>query len=295
MSAPVRGAPDVAPTTAAEIAVARTRHELVLARAPLPGPVGFVPTMGALHAGHESLVRRARDESASVVASIFVNPTQFGPGEDYDRYPRDEAADLRRFAELGVDLAFVPSVEAIYPSGFSTSVDPGPLGEVLEGRVRPGHFRGVATVVAVLFGLVRPDVAYFGQKDGQQTVVIGRVVRDLAIPVEIRVCATVREPDGLALSSRNAYLSTEERSAATVLHRALTALEATYTDGERSGDRLRDVMAATVASERLATLEYASVADLDDLRELGRVDRPALASLAVRFPSTRLIDSLRLG
>ena len=277
------------------VPVVRTRAELRDARDALRGPVGFVPTMGALHAGHDSLVRRARDESASVIASIFVNPRQFGPGEDFERYPRDESADLSRFASLGADLVFVPPVEEVYPSGFGTTIDPGPVGEVLEGRVRPGHFRGVATVVTILFALVRPDVAYFGQKDGQQTVVIRRLVRDLALPVELRVCPTVREPDGLALSSRNAYLTPDERAAAPVLHRALSRVDEAYRAGERSGDRLRELMTSTVAGEQLASVEYVSVADRDDLHELDSVDRPALASLAVRFPSTRLIDSLPLG
>jgi pantoate--beta-alanine ligase len=275
--------------------VVRSRADLRAARASLREPVGLVPTMGALHAGHDSLVRRARDECASVITSIFVNPTQFGPGEDLARYPRDEAADLRRLAELGVDLVFAPSVPEIYPEGFSTRVDPGPLGEVLEGAARPGHFRGVATVVSILLELAAPQRAYFGQKDGQQAIVIRRVVQDLGLPVDIRVCPTVRETDGLAISSRNAYLSAEERAAATVLSRALNAVSDAYESGERNAVWLRRLMTRTVAAESLAQLDYASVADVEELAEVDVVDRPALVSLAVRFPSVRLIDCLPLG
>jgi pantoate--beta-alanine ligase len=264
------------------------------ARRTLREPVGLVPTMGALHAGHDSLVRSARDECASVITSIFVNPAQFGPEEDFERYPRDERADLERLAGLGVDLVFAPPAEEIYPAGFTTQLDPGAPGEVLEGAARPGHFRGVATVVAILFELAAPQRAYFGQKDGQQAIVIRRLVRDLALPVEIRVCPTVREPDGLAISSRNAYLSAEERAAAPVLLRALSAVSDAYEAGERNGEWLRRLMSRTVAAEPLAQLEYASVADVEELAELDAVDRPALASLAVRFPSTRLIDCLPL-
>jgi pantoate--beta-alanine ligase len=273
----------------------RTRDELRAARARLPEPVGLVPTMGALHAGHDSLVRAARQESASVIATIFVNPTQFGPGEDFDRYPRDEAADLERLTTFGVDLVFAPSVETVYPRGFSTTVDPGPLGEILEGAVRPGHFRGVSTVVTILLQLAAPQRAYFGQKDGQQAIVVRRVVRDLGLPVEIRVMPTVREPDGLAVSSRNVYLSPTERAAAPVLHRALSDAAEAYEAGERSAESMRRLMRRAVESEPLAQLDYVSVADADDLGELDVVDRPALVSLAVRFGSTRLIDCLPLG
>jgi pantoate--beta-alanine ligase len=275
--------------------VVRTRAQMRTARRSLREPVGLVPTMGALHAGHDSLVRRARDESASVITSIFVNPTQFGPGEDFERYPRDERGDLERLAGLGVDLVFAPPVDEIYPAGFTTRVDPGPLGEVLEGAARPGHFRGVATVVAILFELAAPQRAYFGQKDGQQAIVIRRMVHDLALPVDIRVCPTIREADGLAISSRNSYLSAEERAAAPVLHRALSAVSDAYDAGERSAEWLRRLMTRTVAEQPLARLEYASVGDMDELAELDVVDGPALASLAVRFPSTRLIDCLPLG
>lgn len=228
------------------------------------------------------------------MASIFVNPTQFGPGEHFRGYPRDEATDVAMLEAAGVDVAFLPTVEEIYPKGASTSVDVGRIGEVLEGAHRPGHFRGVATVVTVLLSLVGPDRAYFGQKDGQQVVVIKRLVRDLGLPVEIVVCPTVRESDGLALSSRNRYLSKEQRQAASVLHRALSEALRLYGAGERRGDQLREAMRVVIAGEPLAQADYVSIADGETLEELGVVDRPALASLAVRVGGTRLIDCLRL-
>ena len=275
--------------------VVRTVAELREARAALRGPVGFVPTMGALHEGHASLMTAARGESASVVASVFVNPTQFGPNEDFTRYPRDESADLAMLESLGVDLAFLPSVDEMYPSGATTYVDVGPVGDVLEGAARPGHFRGVATVVTKLFSMVQPDRAYFGQKDGQQSVVVKRLVRDLALPVEIVVCPTVREPDGLALSSRNRYLTPEERAQAPALDRALQAASAAAADGERSADKLRALMLDALAPATLGKPDYVSIADAETLEEMSVLDRPALASLAVRFPSARLIDCQPLG
>jgi pantoate--beta-alanine ligase len=261
----------------------------------LPEPVGFVPTMGALHEGHASLVRRAREECKSVVASIFVNPTQFGPNEDFAQYPRDEKADLAMLEDLGVDVAFLPTVEEIYPEGSSTSVDVGRPGEVLEGAARPGHFRGVATVVTILFNLVQPTRAYFGQKDGQQAVVVTRLVRDLGLPVEIVVCPTVRESDGLALSSRNRYLSTHERLDAPALYRALTAAADVAARGQTSAEELRGAMRLELATATLGKLDYVSIADAETLEELETLDRPALASLAVRFPSARLIDCLPIS
>ena len=275
--------------------VVRTVGELRDARATLPGPVAFVPTMGALHEGHASLVNAARGESASVVASVFVNPTQFGPNEDFKRYPRDESADLALLESLGVDLSFLPSVEVMYPSGATTFVDVGPVGEVLEGAARPGHFRGVATVVAKLFSMVQPDRAYFGQKDGQQSVVVNRLVRDLALPVEIVTCPTVREPDGLALSSRNRYLTPEERAQAPALYRALQAAAKGATEGEGSADKLRALILDALTPATLGKPDYVSIADAETLEELSVLDRPALASLAVRFPSARLIDCQPLG
>ena len=272
--------------------VARTRAELREARAALAGPVGFVPTMGALHEGHGSLARRTRDECQSVVASVFVNPTQFGPNEDFTKYPRDEAADLELLESLGVDLAFLPSVEEMYPPGVTTSVEVGRLGEILEGAFRPDHFSGVATVVATLFNLVQPDRAYFGQKDGQQSVVIRRMVRDLAIPVDVIVCPTVREADGLAMSSRNRYLTPDERQQAPALNRALTEAAAAIAEGETDADRVRLLMASELLNAPLGVPDYVSIADADSLEELETIDRPVLASLAVRFPSARLIDCL---
>jgi pantoate--beta-alanine ligase len=274
--------------------VARDRASLANARSALADPVGFVPTMGALHDGHASLVRRARGDNASVVVSIFVNPAQFGPNEDLSRYPRDEAGDLAMLESLGADVVFVPTVDEIYPPGSMTSVDVGAIGEVLEGASRPGHFRGVATVVAILFDLIRPQRAYFGQKDGQQTVVVKKLVRDLGLPIEIVVVPTVREPDGLALSSRNRYLTADERVQAPALYRALIAAHEALERGEQSAGRLRTLMRAELATTPLGNPDYVSVADATTLQELERVDRPALASLAVRFPSARLIDCLPL-
>jgi pantoate--beta-alanine ligase len=275
--------------------VARSVAELRKARAALPGVVGLVPTMGALHEGHTALVNAARATNDSVVASIFVNPTQFGPNEDFTRYPRDEGADLATFESLGVDLVFAPSVDEMYPPGDSTFVDVGRLDEVLEGAARPGHFRGVATVVTKLFAMVQPDRAYFGQKDGQQSVVVRRFTRDLALPVEIVVCPTVREPDGLALSSRNRYLSANERAQAPALYRALQVAMGAAAEGERSADHLRALMLDALAPATLGKADYVSIADAESLEELTVLDRPALASLAVRFPSARLIDCQPLG
>jgi pantoate--beta-alanine ligase len=275
----------------------RVVHTIAEARAvrrALPGTWGFVPTMGYLHEGHLSLVRRARAENDRVAVSIFVNPTQFGPHEDYARYPRDLERDLRLLEPLGVDLVFVPSVEEMYPPGFQTWVIVEEVSRPLEGASRPGHFRGVATVVAKLFNILQPDRAYFGQKDAQQTVVIRRMVQDLNIPVEIVICPTVREPDGLAMSSRNTYLNPEERRAATVLFRALQAAKARYEAGERDAERLREAMREVIRAEPLARIDYVSVAHPETLQELERVEGPALLSLAVYIGTTRLIDNLML-
>jgi len=246
--------------------------------------------MGALHEGHGALIQKARDSNVSVIASIFVNPTQFGPNEDFSRYPRDEDADLALLESLGVDVAYLPSVDEMYPPGGTTVVDVGPVGDVLEGAARPGHFRGVATVVTKLFAMVQPHRAYFGQKDGQQAVVVNRLTRDLGLPIEIVVCPTVRELDGLALSSRNRYLSADERAQAPALYRALMAVSAAADAGERSADTLRALMLDELSPATLGKLDYVSIADANTLEELQTLDRPALASLAVRFPSARLID-----
>jgi pantoate--beta-alanine ligase len=271
--------------------VVRTRAELRAALADAPRPVGLVPTMGWLHEGHRALMQRARADESTVVVSIFVNPRQFNEAADYSRYPRNEARDLEMCQAERVDLVFVPAVEEIYPAGFATTVSVGGVALPLEGAARPGHFDGVATVVAILFDLVGAERAYFGQKDAQQAMVIRQMARDLALGTEVVTCPTVREPDGLALSSRNVHLSAEERAAATVLRRALVAAGDAWRGGERSGDALRARMREALATEPLADVEYVSVADGETLEELTRVDGPALASLAVRFGSTRLIDN----
>lgn len=257
-------------------------------------PLGFVPTMGFLHEGHLALVRQARMENRTVAVSIFVNPTQFGPAEDFNRYPRDLDRDLALLWDAGVEVVFAPSAAEMYPPEFSTHVSVEGLTERLEGAARPGHFRGVATVVTKLFGIVQPDRAYFGQKDAQQLQVIRALVADLNLAVEVCAVPTVREADGVALSSRNVLLSPEQRHAATVLWRALQAGEKCYRSGERSGNALREDMRAVLASEPLATPDYVSVADPDSLEELDQVTEAALLSLAVRFGSVRLIDNLPL-
>ena len=272
-----------------------TFPELHTARSALPEPVGFVPTMGFLHAGHISLVQRARAECGSVVASIFVNPTQFGPNEDLAKYPRDLPRDLKLLESAGADLVWTPTPESIYPAGFQTWVEVERLTRRLEGEVRPGHFRGVTTIVAKLFNAVRPDKAYFGQKDAQQAAVIRRMVCDLNFPVEIVVCPTVREADGLAMSSRNTYLNPKERQAAKVLFRALSAAKAAYEGGEREAGILRGVMRETVQAEPLARLQYVSCADYDTLEELERIMGKSLLSMAVRLGKTRLIDNFVIG
>jgi pantoate--beta-alanine ligase len=271
--------------------VVRTRAELRAALSTAPRPIGLVPTMGWLHDGHRALMRGARAANATTVVTIFVNPRQFNEAGDYTKYPRNEARDVAICEEERVDLVWAPPVEEVYPPGFDTSVSVGALARPLEGAARPGHFEGVATVVAILFGLVGADRAYFGQKDAQQVMVIRRMARDLAIGTEVVACPTIREPDGLALSSRNVHLSSAERTAAAVVHRALDAARSRWERGERSADALRDAMRATLATEPLAAVEYVSVADVGTLSELEAVDEGALLSLAVRFGSTRLIDN----
>jgi pantoate--beta-alanine ligase len=273
--------------------VVRTLEEMRQARAALTGSVGFVPTMGYLHEGHLSLVRRARSECQHVVVSIFVNPTQFGPGEDYQRYPRDEARDLALLEREGVDLVFVPSAAEMYPEGFATWVEvSGPLTERLEGASRPGHFRGVATVVLKLFNLVQPHRAYFGEKDAQQLLVVRRMVADLNLPVEIVPCPTVREPDGLAMSSRNVYLSPEERTQALALSRALElARRLVREEGLRDAAELRRRLEDFLRRSPGVGLDYVSVAHPETLAELERIEGPALVLLAARVGPARLIDN----
>jgi pantoate--beta-alanine ligase len=261
----------------------------------LPGPVGFVPTMGYLHAGHISLAQRARAECASVVASIFVNPTQFGPNEDLAKYPRDLPRDLALLEAAGVELVWTPTPEDMYLPGFQTWVTMDGLTRRLEGEARPGHFRGVTTIVAKLFNAVGPDEAYFGQKDAQQAAVIRQMVKDLNFPIHIVVCPIVREPDGLAMSSRNVYLSPEERQAATVLFRSLSAAKAAYDASERQAEKLRAIVSEIIAGEPLARLQYVSCADYDTLEELEMVSGKALLSMAVYMGKTRLIDNFVIG
>ncbi len=275
--------------------IVRSRAELREALAGAPRPVGLVPTMGWLHEGHRALIQQARAENATTVVSIFVNPRQFGDPADLEKYPRSEARDIALCTEEGVDLVFAPSVEEVYPPGFDTVVKAGDVGKPLEGAARPGHFDGVATVVAILFALVGAEHAYFGQKDAQQLLVIRRMALDLALPTEVIGCATVREPDGLAMSSRNVHLSADERAAAPVLARALRAARGLYARGERSAEALRGEMRRVLAEEPLAKPEYVSVADTATLKELDTVTGPALLSLAVRFGSTRLIDNELIG
>ncbi len=264
-------------------------------RARATGTVGLVPTMGYLHDGHLSLVRRARQDNDFLVASIFVNPTQFGPGEDFEQYPRDEDRDLALLEAEGVDVAFIPSVEEMYPPGFDDWVEVrGPVVERLEGEHRPGHFRGVATVVARLFRIVRPGRAYFGQKDAQQLRVIRRMVADMGLPVEVIGMPIVREPDGLAMSSRNVYLSTEERRAALALSRALRKAEAMVAEGQWDAAKVRAEVTEAIRQEPLLNIDYVSVADDATLEELTVIDRAALLLLAARVGRTRLIDNASL-
>ena len=284
-----RESPGVAP--AGVLRILRSRAELREALADAPRPIGLVPTMGWLHEGHRALIQRARDENRATVVSIFVNPRQFGDPADLEKYPRSEARDIAMCTEEGVDLVFAPSVEEIYPPGFDTTVKVGAVAQRLEGAARPGHFEGVATVVAILFDLVGAERAYFGQKDAQQLLVIRRMALDLALPTEVIAHPTVREPDGLAMSSRNVHLSAEERAAAPVIHRALLAARSLCERGERSAEALRSEMRRVLASEPLGKPEYVSVADGTTLEELETIDGPGLLSMAVRFGSTRLIDN----
>jgi pantoate--beta-alanine ligase len=279
----------------ARVEVLKTINEMKQLRLKLPEPVGFVPTMGYLHEGHLVLVRRARVENSSVVASIFVNPTQFGPKEDFNRYPRDPERDLAMLGKEGVNIVFMPPVAEMYPPNFNSWVEVAKVSERLEGAARPGHFRGVATVVAKLFGIVQPDKAYFGQKDAQQLVVIKKMVADLNMNLEVVAVPTVREPDGLAMSSRNIYLNPEERKQATVLYQALGLAQELWSQGEKNAQTIRRQMTELIQKQPLANIEYISIADAEALDELDRVKPPALVSLAVKFGRTRLIDNVVLG
>lgn len=265
-------------------------------RAANSGSVGFVPTMGYLHEGHMELVRRSIEENLHTVVSIFVNPTQFGPHEDFERYPRDEVSDLAKMREAGVEAVYLPSAADMYPEGFQTYVDVEHVTQPLEGAARPGHFRGVSTVVIKLFNAVGPDRAYFGRKDAQQLRVVQRMARDLDLGVEVVPCEIVREADGLALSSRNVYLTDEEREAATVLRRALLEARAHWNAGERDAESLRSGVRALIETEPLAEIDYVSLADDVTLSELDRqVVQPAVLSLVVKFGRTRLLDNIELS
>ena len=258
--------------------------------------IGFVPTMGALHDGHLSLIHEARALCDVVVVSIFVNPTQFGPSEDFHAYPRDLTRDAGLLSEYNVDYVFAPTVEEIYPEGFSTYVTVEGLTDKLEGASRPDHFRGVTTVVTILLNIVRPDFAFFGQKDAQQAITVKRLVRDLAFRTEVVIAPIVREESGLAMSSRNSYLSDQERRAATVLNRALMNAAAAFEEGERSAARLLEIAGATIDEEPLARIDYISIDDTETLAPIDRIeDSPALLSLAVFVGKTRLIDNIILG
>ncbi|MXY21072.1 MAG: pantoate--beta-alanine ligase [Dehalococcoidia bacterium] len=275
--------------------VIQTVADFRLVQREYPRSLGLVPTMGYLHEGHLSLVRRCREDNATAVASIFVNPTQFGPSEDLSTYPRDMEGDLAKLEAEGVDLVFAPDVSEMYQEGFDTTIDVGDIARRLEGEHRPGHFQGVATVVCKLLTIVRPDNVYFGQKDAQQCLVIKRLNADLDLGAEVIVLPTVRDPDGLAMSSRNAYLSDGDHEAALSLYRSLRLAESLYSEGVRDGDAMRREMLALLESEPSATVEYVSIADAVTLVELKSLDRPSLISMAVRIGRVRLIDNVVLG
>jgi pantoate--beta-alanine ligase len=275
--------------------IVKTIAELRNLRPKLAEPLGFVPTMGYLHEGHLALVQRAKKENQTVAVSIFVNPTQFGPKEDFKQYPRDPERDLALLKKEGADLVFMPSAEEMYPPNFNSWVEVGKITEKLEGAARPGHFRGVATVVAKLFNIVRPDRAYFGQKDAQQLLVIKKMAADLDMGVEVVAVPTVREPDGLAMSSRNSYLNAKERKQAKVLYQSLKLAQKLYADGEKDAKAIRGQMTALIGQQPLAKIEYISIADAETLDELDELKPPALVSMAVRFGKTRLIDNVVVG
>jgi len=274
--------------------IARTIAELKTLKRQSPGSVGFVPTMGYLHEGHLSLTRRARAENSIVVVSIFVNPTQFGPAEDLSTYPRDPERDLALLEKENTDIVFMPSGEEMYPEGLDSWIEVKKVTEPLEGSLRPGHFKGVATIVAKLFNIVEPTRAYFGQKDAQQAIVIKKMVTDLNMNLEIVVVPTVRESDGLAMSSRNIYLNPQERRAAAVLFKALTLAQQLRGNGENDAKHIRQEITHLIDKEPLAKIDYVSIADAQTLEELSEIDRPAVASLAVRIGNTRLIDNITL-
>jgi len=271
--------------------ILRSIPELKAYREKLVDSVGFVPTMGFLHDGHLSLVRQSKADCDHSIVSIFVNPPQFGPNEDFNSYPRDIDHDLAMLDAAGADAAFLPSVDEMYPEGADTFVVPGKIAERLEGAVRPGHFRGVATVVLKLFNLIQAQKAYFGQKDAQQVAVLKKMVADLNVTVELVVMPIIREKDGLAMSSRNTYLSPEERQAATVLYRSLKFGESLISAGEQHADVVKQKMIDFISADKLARIDYVSIADQASLEEQTIIGKPALISLAVRIGRTRLIDN----
>ena len=275
--------------------VIETIPEMTYLRLNLKEPVGFVPTMGCLHEGHMSLVRKARAENKSVVVSIYVNPTQFGPKEDLSKYPRDLDRDLAMLEKEGTDVVFFPSDKEMYPAGYDTWVTVDNLTKPLEGDSRPTHFRGVTTIVTKLFNIVRPTNAYFGQKDAQQAVVIKKMAADLNMNLEIVVCPTIREPDGLAMSSRNIYLNPEQRKAAPVLYQSLLLAKDLFAIGERDAAAILEQMTALIQKEPLAKIDYISISDTETLAELKTIEKSALVSMAVKFGNTRLIDNVILG
>lgn len=255
-------------------------------------PYGLVPTMGSIHDGHLSLMRRGRADSDTLITSIFVNPTQFSESEDFKTYPKNLEADLEKMKHAGVDVVFIPSIEEMYPNGFDTYVEPGEIASRLEGKYRSGHFRGVATVVSKLFSIFQPDRAYFGQKDFQQSIVIRNMARDFNLDVEIIVEPTVRDRQGLALSSRNSYLSEPERYAASILYKSLSVAKNLYINGEYDAEKIRSHMLKAIKSEPRARIEYVSISDAQTLIELDQVDRPAVAAVAAWVGTTRLIDNI---
>ena len=274
--------------------IVKTISEMKQIRRNLKGTVGFWPTLGYLHEGHLTLVRRSVTENDSTIVSIFVNPTQFGPNEDFNKYPRDFPRDLAMLEKEGVDYVFMPSTEEMYPPQYNTWIEPKGITDYLEGAKRPGHFRGVATVCNKLFNIIEPDKAYFGQKDAQQVLVIKKMAADLNMNLKVITCPTVREPDGLAMSSRNVYLTPEQRKAAPVLNKSLLLAEKLFTGGERNSAVILEKMTALIQKEPLAKIDYISISDTATLAELKTINKSALVSMAVRFGNTRLIDNVIL-
>ncbi len=273
----------------------KTISEMKEFRKSLPEPVGFVPTMGYLHEGHISLVRQAKKDNASVVVSVFVNPTQFGPTEDFDKYPRDLDGDIELLTEEGIDAVFAPESEEMYPEGFNSRIEVIGITQTLEGVSRPGHFRGVTTILGKLFNIVNPNKAYFGQKDAQQSIVVNKMAKDLNMNLEIITMPTIRDVDGLAISSRNTYLTPESRQSANVLYRSLMLAQEIHARGERDAEIIRSEIVRLIKTEELARIDYVSIADPETLEELDEITGKALVSLAVKFIKTRLIDNVMLG